>query len=753
MQTRAPSQFIALATTIVFSFFCRTVRADALLTPVFTPVQASMSVDSGWVSATGNSFEPVFTSEVRVPGAAWLRLRFEETVLGGDEGSGSGAFLRLTSLEDGAVQTLHATHLFQWNNRSAYFNGEAVQVELLATALSGPCRVRVIEATYEPMPAMPGGTSEEDDASPRSYCGTDDNRDLSDDGRVARIILDSGTVGTVFMIDDPNHTFLTNGSIAANINDDAVIEFHAPLTYPNGTTLNHPSPEFQYVADLTSVQFATGAAGTGNNWGYFGANANSTSGLTPFETEGVYFELADGIPPVDDRGIRTYGNGFTQPPVFRTWSFVQKTEVGEYIGFTGTRVQFRNDLTSGDAGAAVIDDTTGEVIGVASEDGCTAIGGSNAATAITNPNLRTALNHPLGVCVALVYNFPNGQPDQLNPNGGTAIRVEVTGANGSEPEPGSGQLHYNANNGMGWITIPMVVVGPGLYDAVFPAFSCGAFVDYYVSAETTMGIRVPDQLANPTSTFRAVAATTINVISNWDFESGTGWTVDGVVINGAWERGVPVRNTTTGNPPPPGAPATDFDGSGQCWVTENSLVDGDVDGGPTRLRSPSFNLSATSNAYVSYAQWFTNEPVDIDTMIVQMSNNGGLAYSTAETISNHAGWVVSRYRVDSILPVSSSVRFRFHVIDNPNNSRTEAAIDAFSIIDYQCDTSTCMKGDVNDDDVINASDIGPFTTVLLGGSAPGTQPFCATDMDGDGVLETTDDIASFTNCLVNGTCP
>ncbi|MBK8269645.1 MAG: hypothetical protein IPK83_15640 [Planctomycetes bacterium] len=539
-----------------------------------------------------------------------------------------GAYLRLTSLADGAVQTMNATHLAQWNNTSAYFNGDGVRVELLTTSQSGFCRVAVDEVTFEiPEDSFDG----EEDIAPRSYCDTYDNRELSDDPRVARIIITTGTstvtttIGTVFMIDDPNHTFLTSGPIANLIDNDAVVQFHAPLTYPNGSTLNHPPPEDQYIADFSSKQSASGAAGTGNNWGYFGAFANSTTGLTPFQTEGDYFELASIIPPVDGRAVRTTGNGFTQPPIFRTWSFVQKSEVGEYTSFTGTRILFRNDLTNGDSGTPIIDDTTDEVIGIASEDGCTTTGGANAATAITNANLRNALNHPLGVCVAVVFNHPNGLPELLNPNGGTAIRVEVSGANGSEPQPGTGQLHYNANSGGGWITVPMNQVSPNIYDAVFPAFGCGAFVNYYFSVETTTGIRMPDQISNPVNTFLAISATTINVIANLNFEDVSGWFVDNVSLTtGAWENGIPVRNTTTGNPPPPGAPATDFDGSGKCWVTGNVLANGDVDGNATRLRSPTYNLAATSNAYLSYAQWYTNVPADTDLLTVQISRNNGI---------------------------------------------------------------------------------------------------------------------------------
>ncbi len=736
---------IVLASLALFHVV-QAARADAGSLPkLFDFNQVAVGLESEWLSATTTTPSIVVAEEIRVPGAAWIRLNLDGTVLPGDESAGDGAYLRITSLLDGAVQEMHASHLEQWSYHSAYFNGEAVRVELLASASAGLCRLRVTDSIFQIADElnMPAGG---EDGTPRSPCGEFDNRELSDDPRVARVVFASGAIGTVSIIDDPNHTFLTSGPVAAALLSTSVIEFHAPLTLPNGTTLMHPPPSDQYVADLTSIQRVSGAAGSGDNWGYFGALANSTTGLTPFQAEGAFFNRADVVPPVDGRSIRTTGNGFTQPPIFRTWSFVQKTEVGEYVGNTGTRVLFRTDLTSGDAGTLIVDETNGEVIGIASEDGCTLTGGSNAATAITNQNLRNAMNFPLGVCRAIEINLPNGTPELLNPNGGQTVRVDFSGVNGSEPQPGTGLLHYNA--GQGWVSTPMTQIVDNSYDAVFPGFPCGTFVDYYFSVETTTGIRIPNQPTNPINTHRSAAASSVQVITSWDFEDATGWFVDNVsVTDGEWERGVPAGNGTRGDP------VTDYDGSGQCWLTGNRAGDSDVDGGPTRLRSPTFNLTGTSNAHISYARWFTNTPPDIDRLTVQVSTNGGITYSTFESIPDTAGWVVSRRKISDVVPITASMRFRFSVSDNPNNSRTEAAIDAFSIIDYVCDSVTCSKGDVNNDGLVDGNDVPGFAATLLGASGPGTQPFCATDMDGDGVLELTDDVNSFVGCLVDGVCP
>ena len=54
-----------------------------------------------------------------------------EVLLSGDLFAGEGSLLRLTSLRDGAVQEMNALHVQQWQQTSAYFNGDVVLVDKL----------------------------------------------------------------------------------------------------------------------------------------------------------------------------------------------------------------------------------------------------------------------------------------------------------------------------------------------------------------------------------------------------------------------------------------------------------------------------------------------------------------------------------------------------------------------------------------------------------------------------------------------
>ncbi|MFT7485425.1 MAG: hypothetical protein ACI9F9_001275, partial [Candidatus Paceibacteria bacterium] len=95
---------------------------------VEAPPSANLSYefDSGWKSNTRPVPEVVISFPVIIEGAEWVRLYFEDVALAGDLLAGEGAILRMTALEDGAIQEMDARHLVQWQNSSAYFNGDTV---------------------------------------------------------------------------------------------------------------------------------------------------------------------------------------------------------------------------------------------------------------------------------------------------------------------------------------------------------------------------------------------------------------------------------------------------------------------------------------------------------------------------------------------------------------------------------------------------------------------------------------------------
>lgn len=199
---------------------------------------AEFDFNSGPVVNTGGELAPVISEVVSIPGADWLRLRFDEVSLAGQKELGNDSYLRITSLEDGAVQFLDKVAIQQWRYTSAYFNGDTVLVELMAHPNSG-----VNELSMSTVIAGTPPTVGE------SICGSTDDRVLSSDPRAARAL----PIGcTAWMIDDSEHCFLTAGHCNGGGNSDInVIQFNVPLSsscsFPSG--LNHPGPEDQYASD------------------------------------------------------------------------------------------------------------------------------------------------------------------------------------------------------------------------------------------------------------------------------------------------------------------------------------------------------------------------------------------------------------------------------------------------------------------------------------------------------------------------
>lgn len=353
------------------------------LLPEMGSRELPLVLDTGNVRHDGTSDEPqvVFATVLRVEGANWLRLMFENPVLSGDPAA-DGAYLRVTSWRDGGVQTLNAEHLQQWRNASAYFNGDTLTLEVIAYPGTGDSRLRMSKVT-----------AGEEFVLPESICDDVDDRTLITDNRVARH-LPMGC--SSWMINDLNSMFLTAGHCGAAGGN--TIQFNVPLSTSGGSIVN-PPPQDQYSVDGASPQGLNG--GVGADWGYFGVFANPNTGLTPYQAYGARYTLAASAPAVSGQQIRITGFGSTTAPVSPTWYLVEKTHLGPYSQRTSTFVSYRTDTTGGNSGSPVVDASTGNAIGIHTHGGCGSAGsGVNYGTNSVVSTLRSALNLPLGICAS-----------------------------------------------------------------------------------------------------------------------------------------------------------------------------------------------------------------------------------------------------------------------------------------------------------------------------------------------------------------
>ncbi|MEE8324646.1 MAG: trypsin-like peptidase domain-containing protein, partial [Candidatus Humimicrobiaceae bacterium] len=125
-------------------------------------------------------------------------------------------------------------------------------------------------------------------------------------------------------------------------------------------------------------------------------------------------------PPVTGQTIRITGYGLDDSPP--EWSQVQQTHAGPYVSVDvgAYIVQYEVDTLAGNSGSAVLDEQTGEAIGIHTSEGCDEAGGANLGTGVNNPGLQFALSNPQGVCVPetpLGFIFPVGLPEEINPAG------------------------------------------------------------------------------------------------------------------------------------------------------------------------------------------------------------------------------------------------------------------------------------------------------------------------------------------------
>ena len=257
---------------------------------------------------------------------------------------------------------------------------------------------------------------------------------------------------------------------------------------------------------------------------------------------------------------------------------------------------------------------------------------------------------------------------------------------------------------------------------------------YYLSAENTDGDVVTDPFTAPDNTHSAVGLLGFGDFFSDDFEDDLGWTVVNENLeDGAWERGVPYGRPTNG------APEFDADGSGKCWVTGN-VVDQDVDGGPTRLISPAFDMEGGIFA-VKYAKWYRFR-FKADPVTVEVSNDDGETWVLMEVWDRAQSWFEVEYNVGDFVTPSSAVRFRFSAQDYGRDSRLEAGLDAFKIIETLCDAGGCVRdpewqcdGDVDGDGQVNPVDSGLVQAAF--GSVEG-QDLCNYDVDCDGQINPVD---------------
>ncbi|MEZ5974927.1 MAG: trypsin-like serine protease [Planctomycetota bacterium] len=619
--------------------------------------EMSLYMDTGWAGNTGTQRAVVASFTVSVPGSSWMRLYFDESVcsLGGDLFQGTGAFVRITSHADGSVQELNAMHLRQWGYSSAYFNGDAVEVDLVAYPGTGRHRVALDHID------MAWGVF-------GSQCGSTDDRVPSSDPRAGRL-LPIGCTG--WLINDCSNCALTAGHCTGNIN---VLEFNVPMSTASGG-LVHPPASDQYAVDPSSIQ-SNGGQGIGNDWGYFGTFPNSNTGLTAAEAQGSTYILGVAPAPAGNT-IRVTGFGTDSTPA--TYNQIQQTHLGPMAVNSGTALGYTTDTEGGNSGSPVIWEQTGEAIGIHTHGGCSS-SGYNSGTNLNHPGLQAALASPQGVCNAGGMTVAT-QPGMLvPPSNPVPVAVSLTGT----VVAGSVAVHYRQGAGA-FTTLPLSQGAGTIWGANIPGPSCGQALEYYFSANlVSCGLKViPAQGSNaPFSAEVGIASLQFED----HFQANLGWSTEILgATSGGWQRGVPVNDAGWAYDP-----ASDSDGSGMCYLTQNAVGNTDVDGGAVRLTSPVIDLQSGASVYFDY-YLFLSDPNSTDHLLVEMSSNGTtgpwivVADITADGgLDWHPLEISAGQWGAAGLTASANARIRFTANDSDPQTIVEAGIDNVRVGSVQC---------------------------------------------------------------------
>ena len=306
----------------------------------------------------------------------------------------------------------------------------------------------------------------------------------------------------------------------------------------------------------------------------------------------------------------------------------------------------------------------------------------------------------------LVDISPTNLPDFTSTDGSTTVSAEFTDLIGTL-DPSTPTLMVDT--GSGFMPVPMSNTSGNEYAANVPGADCGSAVRFYITAETTTGVLQVAPAGAPSTTYQAIAANAGSAIAfDDDFETNMGWTVSGNAADGQWTRGIPAGGGDRGDP------ATDFDGSGRCYVTDNVSGNSDVDDGSTILTSPT--MDATGDTVLSYARWYNNSVGDspnADTFVVEISDDNGASWSNLETVGpggnqTNGGWFTRTFDLTTIpgFEANDQFRIRFTASDLGNGSIVEAGVDAVQLYSLVCENP--CPADLTGDGTLDFFDVSAF---------------------------------------------
>jgi choice-of-anchor B domain-containing protein len=310
----------------------------------------------------------------------------------------------------------------------------------------------------------------------------------------------------------------------------------------------------------------------------------------------------------------------------------------------------------------------------------------------------------------LSFTIEQALGETFSPAGGDELVVSITERNVTL-DPSTPTLNLRDSQGAITQIAGTPTGAPNTYSFTTPRRGCLETIDWWVSAQSNSGQTYTWPQLAPTQTNSSVVATSLVTAFEDDAETDPGYTVTGTATDGQWTRGVPVNGGR-------GDPASDADGSGRAWLTDNVAGNSDVDNGETILTSPVIDASAGGN--LTYSYWLNDTSTgslgtDDQLRVEYATNAAGTNWATLRTYED----AFNQWRDESVvigdageIPATGTLRLRFIAADVNSGNIVEAGIDAIRIEKFECVEPPACAADTNGDGLLSPADFSAWVAAF-----------------------------------------